>query len=37
MIEEKEKTYKLIEQINQNTDYLCAKQFYNYWYGGKQC
>lgn len=33
--EEKKKIYKLIEQINQNTDYLCAKQFYNYCYGGK--
>lgn len=30
--EKKEKVYKLIEEINKNTDYLCAKQFYNYWY-----
>ena len=28
--EQKEKAYKLIEQINNATDYLCAKQFYNY-------
>lgn len=33
--EKKEEIYKLIEQINENTDYLCAKQFYNYWYGRK--
>jgi hypothetical protein len=30
--EEKQRIYKLIEQINANTDYLCAKQFYNYLY-----
>lgn len=34
--EEKQRIYKLIEQINANTDFLCAKQFYNYWYGGKR-
>ena len=25
--EEKNRIYKLIEQINSNVDYLCAKQF----------
>ena len=28
--EQKEKAYKIIKQINNATDYLCAKQFYNY-------
>lgn len=32
----KEEIYKLIDEINENTDYLCAKQFYNYWYGVKR-
>lgn len=29
-VEERERIYRLIEQINENTDYLCAKQFWNY-------
>lgn len=33
---DEERAYKLIEQIIQNTDYLCAKQFFNYWYGGRK-
>ena len=31
-IKEEKRIYKLIEQINSNVDYLCAKQFYNNYY-----
>lgn len=28
--EEKERVFELIDQINAQTDLLCAKQYYNY-------
>lgn len=30
--EQKKRIYELIDNINKNTDFLCLKQFYNYYF-----